>query len=240
MWAWLFSSIDPSRVHEVGQVVSWHGRSMVLAWAFLMPAAVLAARFLKVMPGQDWPKELDNPIWWRCHWMGQSLGLLLTIFGTGLILSVTLGPGEISWHGLLGYLVLVLLALQIALGIFRGSKGGPTAPARDGSLRGDHYDMTPWRRMFEWVHKSTGYALLMIGAMTVLFGLWHANAALWMWLVILLWWLALLCMGVLLQRRGWAIDTYEAIWGVDPSHPGTRLPARGWGMRRYSDQTKNG
>ena len=34
---WLLAPIDGTRPHEVGILLSWHGRTMVLAWAFLIP-----------------------------------------------------------------------------------------------------------------------------------------------------------------------------------------------------------
>ncbi len=231
MWEWIASPVDPSRIHAVGFAVSWHGRSMVLAWSVLAPLAVIGARFLKILPWQDWPRELDNQLWWRGHWMGQAIVLLLTVFAIGLVLGATGGRGP-TWHGAFGLGLLALLLLQVGLGVFRGSKGGPTAPARDGSTRGDHYDMTRWRRVFEATHKALGYALLGLAAVTILLGLWQANAPRWMWALIVAWWAALALLAVVLQRRGWAADTYEAIWGPDPAHPGNRMPPRGWGMRR--------
>jgi len=229
MWEWLASPIDATRAHEVGLAVSWHGRTMVLAWGVLAPMAIVVARFFKVLPGQNFPQELDRQFWWRSHWMGQSLVLGLTLLGLALIYTPA---RETSLHGGLGYAILGLCALQITSGLFRGTKGGPTAPTPDGSLRGDHYDMTPWRRMFETVHKSLGYATLALAAVTVLLGLWTANAPHWMWLSLALWWLCLAFVATSLQRRGWAIDTYQAIWGPSPEHPGNQRATVGWGMRR--------
>ena len=227
---WLLAPIDPARAHDVGFAVSWHARSMVLAWGGLAPLAVIMARFFKVMPGQDWPRVLDNQTWWRSHWMGHSLVVGLSIFGLALVL-----PSDwssMSWHNWLGYLVLVLMVVQVALGIFRGSKGGPTAPAPDGSVRGHHYDMTPWRRMFEVCHKGIGYATLALAALVILLGLWKANAAVWMWISLVGWWSVLIWVSIVLQRWGRAVDTYQAIWGTDPNHPGNQLPRPGWGMTR--------
>lgn len=226
---WLLAPLDPSRAHEVGFAVSWHARTMVAGWGVLAPAAVLIARYFKVLPGQDWPRELDSQTWWKVHWMGQAAVALLTVFGLGLILGAAKGG---SLHGQLGYAVLILLAFQVGLGIFRGSKGGPTAPAQDGSPRGDHYDMTPWRVTFEWVHKLTGYALLLLALIVIVLGLWQANAPVWMWLVLGGYWLGLLGIAAYLQRRGWAVDTYQAIWGPDPEHPGNRRKPIGWGINR--------
>lgn len=229
---WLLASIDPSRPHEVGFAVSWHARSMVLAWVVLAPLAVIAARYFKILPGQDWPRVLDTQAWWRSHWIGHSLVAGLTIFGLGLILSTA---GERGLHATLGYLVIFLVAAQIGLGVFRGSKGGPTAPTPDGSLRGDHYDMTAWRIMFEWLHKIIGYSVLLIAAVTVVLGLWDANAPIWMWLCVSGWYVGLSGLCLVLQKQGRAVDTYQAIWGPDPKHPGNQRKPIGWGIRRRDD-----
>ncbi|MEO1779237.1 MAG: cytochrome b561 domain-containing protein [Pseudomonadota bacterium] len=226
---WLLAPIDAARAHEVGWAVSWHGRSMVLAWGLMAPLAVLIARYFKVMPGQDWPRELDNQTWWRSHWLGQTLVVGLTVFGIALVFG---GGGAWNLHARLGYAVLVLALAQVGFGLFRGTKGGPS----DTDMRGDHYDMTPWRVMFEWVHKLAGYTLLLVAMSTVALGMWHANAPVWMWLGLGLWWSALAIAAIHLQRRGYAIDTYQAIWGPGPEHPGNRRKPIGWGIRRPTGQ----
>lgn len=227
---WLLAPIDASRPHEVGFAISWHARSMVLAWGVLAPLAVIIARFFKVMPGQNWPEELDNQTWWRGHWMGQTVVVALSVVGLLLVL-----PGRsanMSLHNTLGYIVLCGALFQVGLGFLRGSKGGPTAPAPDGSLRGHHYDMTPWRLTFEKLHKSFGYVTALLAAVTILLGLWKANGPVWMWIVLVGWWIILAILFVYLQKRGMAVDTYQAIWGPDLKHPGNQRAAPGWGMRR--------
>lgn len=233
MWEWLLAPIDAARPHEVSQAIAWHARTMVLAWGVLAPLAVLIARFFKIMPGQNWPQELDNVVWWRCHWIGQCLVLALSVAGFALI--ATRGTAVASLHGLLGYTLLTGLIAQSLLGFFRGSKGGPTALAPDGSPRGHHYDMTPRRLMFEALHKTLGYGLLALAMLTILVGLWTANAPNWMWVALVIWWVALGLAFARLQQRGMAVDTYQAIWGDDPSHPGNQRPAPGWGVRRPGD-----
>lgn len=233
MWDWLLASVDPSRSHEVSGAVAWHGRMMTLAWGVMAPSFVLIARFLKVTPRQDFPREVDNRFWWRIHLHGQITVLVFTLVAFGLI--VAQRSGEIGFHGLLGYAVIGCVLLQVILGFSRGTKGGPTDPAPDGSPRGDHYDMTRWRLAFEHLHKALGYATLSLAASAIVAGLWLSNAPRWMWIVILGWWVMLICAFVVLQRRGWAIDTYSAIWGTDPRHPGNRRPVPGWGMHRPRD-----
>ncbi len=233
---WLLAPVDPSRAHEVSAAVAWHARSMVLAWGILAPLAVLVARFFKILPGQDWPRQLDSQLWWRSHWMGHIAVLVLC--GIGLVLVLPLDWSATGLHTRLGLALLAVLGVQVLLGLLRGSKGGPSAPARDGSPRGHHYDMTPRRQMFETAHKSLGYLALGLSVLVILSGLWKANAPLWMWLVLTFWWLGLAAAFVAMQRRGMAVDTYQAIWGADPTHPGNRRPAPGWGMRRLGERQK--
>lgn len=218
MWEWLLSPIDASRAHEVGFAISWHARSMVLGWGILAPLAVLVARFFKVMPRQDWPRQLDNQTWWRGHWIGQTFVLGLSILGLALVMPPSWG--EMSLHRWMGYSVLVAVVAQVALGLARGTKGGPTAPAEDGTLRGDHYDMTPRRRAFEVAHKTLGYGVLLLAASTILMGLWESNGPRWMWLVLAVWWSTLVLVFGIFQKRGMAVNTYQAIWGTDSVHPG--------------------
>jgi hypothetical protein len=80
--------------------------------------------------------------------------------------------------------------------------------------------MTLRRLVFERVHKSVGYAALGLSAAAVLTGMWQANAPHWMWMLIPGWWIVLVAVFVAFQRRGRVIDTYVALWGPDPSHPG--------------------
>lgn len=220
MWEWLASPIDPSRAHDVGWHLSWHARLMVIAWGVLVPSGVFAARFFKVLPWQDWPRDLDSHVWWNTHKACQYSAFVLTWVGAAIIwnappLSVASGP-----HWVLGWSILFLSVFQVAGGLLRGSKGGPTEPAPDGSLHGDHYDMTPRRLMFERLHKGFGYLALAAAFATIMTGLWQSNAAVWMFASLLVWWGALLTSAFILQRRGMVVDTYQAIWGPDPKLPG--------------------
>lgn len=233
---WLLAPLDPSRAHEVGAAVSWHARSMVLAWGFIAPLAVLIARYFKIMPGQDWPRELDNQTWWRCHWMGQTIVVLITVVAIVIVMPADLK--SLDAHTGVGYGVLFALLAQVLLGIFRGSKGGPTSPDENGSVRGHHYDMTPRRKTFETWHKSLGYLTLLLAMLAIFLGLWKANGPNWMWLCLACWWLALIIAFIVLQKRGRAVDTYQAIWGDDPIHPGNSAPTPGWGVRRPGDKLK--
>lgn len=230
-WTWLLLPASGAAEHHLPAWAAWHGRLMVLAWAFLLPLGVLAARFFKVVPGQRWPDELDHKAWWHAHRLLQSAGMAAMLAGLWLAWGRGTGAGALAqWHHVLGMAVVVLGLLQTLGGLARGSKGGPTA--REG-LRGDHYDMTRHRRVFERLHKVVGYAALLLAAAVVVLGLRLADAPRWMWLVIGGWWCAWCMVFVALQRQGRCIDTYQAIWGDDPAHPGQHLPPIGPGIRRY-------
>lgn len=232
MIEWLLSPVDPGRAHAVGEAIAWHGRTMALAWGALAPVGVLAARFFKILPGQDWPRVLDNHAWWLTHRLVHYAAGVLTLVGLGLVLVGLPHLGASGVHAIFGWAVVALAAGQFLGGWFRGSKGGPTDPGPDGSQRGDHYDMTPRRLAFEYLHKIGGYAALSVAIGAIASGLWHANAPVWMWLGMGSWWLLLAALFVALQRAGRAVDTYQAIWGPDPRHPGNARRPIGIGIIR--------
>jgi hypothetical protein len=235
MLDWLLSPVDLTRPHETGFALSWHARLMVLSWGMLTPVAIIVARFYKIMPGQNWPQELDNRLWWKVHFWGQSGSFATACIALVLILVSSQNQVMAFEHRVLGYTVMGLGLFQVVSGLLRGTKGGPTAPQPDGSLRGDHYDMTRRRLAFEFAHKTMGYTIVGLIIVAVLTGLWAANAPIWMWLVIGGWWLLLIASGTWLQRHARAYDTYQAIWGPNTKHPGNMMPKQGFGMVRPSE-----
>ncbi len=202
---------------------------MVLGWSVLLPLGALVARFYKVMPQQDWPRQLDNKAWWHAHRGLQWAGVALVAVGAAL----AWGRGGAAsnaaqLHATLGWALCAAALVQIVGGQLRGSKGGPTGE----QLRGDHYDMTPRRRWFERVHKGLGWAAVLAAVLAIGLGLVVADAPRWMALALTLWWLALAAAFAHLQAAGRCIDTYQAIWGPDRKHPGNAQPQPGWGARR--------
>ena len=202
---WLLLPLSGVSVHDIAPLVAWHARLMVLAWSVLIPLGVLAARFYKVTPKQDFPAELDNPLWWHSHRALQYTGVSLSVLAALFIAKWQLA----SWHAICGYVLMALGLLQVMGALLRGSKGGPT----DTEMRGDHYDMTRQRRIFEWLHKRVGYSALALTILTTSLGLAMADAPRWMALALGLWWFLLVGIFVVLQRKGRAVDTYTAIWG---------------------------
>ncbi len=231
-WRWWLSPISGSTSHFLNDWVIWHARVMVLSWAVLLPLGALAARYFKVTPRQQWPAQLDNRAWWHAHRLLQYSGLAFMLVGAAFAWGQgSASSGAALWHGYLGWAVVALGALQLVSAWARGSKGGPSEP----TLRGDHYDMTRHRLRFEAVHKSAGWLALVMAIVTVALGLWAADAPRWMPLVLGGWWSGLCLLAVRFERAGRCIDTYQAIWGPNPQHPGNQRTHPGWGMRRPLD-----
>lgn len=230
MLGWLMTPLSGAPTHEIAPWAYWHARLMVAGWGVLLPLGALAARYFKVRPSQDWPRRLDDQLWWRAHRWLQWTGIVLMTAGAALAWAWAKGAshGAAGWHAVLGWSVAVLGWLQVAAGLLRGSKGGPT----DRQVRGDHYDMTPRRIWFERLHKGLGWAAVIGAAVVIGLGLVAADAPRWMAVALAAWWALLALLAWRWQRAGRCIDTYQAIWGPDPAHPGNRRAPVGWGVRR--------
>ena len=226
IFTWLVTPYSGASTHAIAPWLSWHGRLMVLAWGIALPMGVLIARFFKVTPKQDWPDELDNKFWWHAHRSLQYSGVVLMSLGVWLAWQE--GKGEslaAQVHAVLGWGLVVLGWMQVAGGLLRGSKGGPFTNqglpvATASEMRGDHYDMTLYRKRFELLHKSIGYSTLLVSVISINGGLALADAPRWMWAGIWMWWAAWTAAFIYLHRQGYCVDTYQAIWGPSPQHPG--------------------
>lgn len=228
-FAWWLTPLSGATEHHLPDWMIWHARTMVAAWAVLLPLGVLVARYFKVTPRQDWPRVLDNRAWFHTHRGLQYLGLVLVAIGLWLAWNQGQQQTTVAfWHHWLGWAVVGAAVLQMLGGWVRGSKGGPTEP----TLRGDHYDMTAHRRTFEHLHKAVGWLAIAVAVLTVVLGLVAADAPRWMAGVLTVWWLLLGVLAWRWQRQGRCIDTYQAIWGPDARHPGNQRAPSGWGARR--------
>jgi hypothetical protein len=230
MLDWLNLTLSgASPPHQIEPWAYWHARSMVLGWGVLLPLGALVARYFKVTTRQRWPQQLDNKAWWHAHRVLQWAGIAAVTIGAGLAWGHGSGASAAArWHGWVGWAIVSLGWLQIAAGLGRGSKGGPTSEV----MRGDHYDMTPHRIWFERVHKGIGWLSIGAAMVVIVLGLHLADAPRWMAVALAGWWLLLAAAAWRWQRQGRCIDTYQAIWGPDPRHPGNRLKPVGWGVRR--------
>jgi len=242
IWSWLNEPLRAASYESLTQPVQLHGLLMALAAGVMMPLAVLITRYFKILPSQDWPRELNRRFWWISH--------LVLAYGASVVAAGALVPVFMAWpdganhlahgHALIGWLVIAMLLALLINGWQRGSSGGPGKPA-PGTLgplhgvAGDHYDMTARRRWFERTHKLLGYLLLAVLFVGVLSGLWRASAPRWTLVLLATWWVMLLLLALRWERQGRCIDGYQAAWGPSMAHPGNRIPELGWGSRRYSE-----
>jgi sulfite exporter TauE/SafE len=226
---WLATPLSGSSSHYIAPWAMWHARCMVLAWGVMLPLGALVARYFKVLPTQDWPRELDHKAWWNTHRVLQWAGVGVMTVGVALAWGQAAGASTAARvHAWAGWALVVLGWLQVAAGLVRGSKGGPT----DVQMHGDHYDMTARRLVFERWHKGLGWLAIVAAVAVIMLGLMLVDAPRWMPLSLVLWWCGLGVAAALWQRQGRCIDTYQAIWGPDPRHPGNHLRPVGWGVRR--------
>jgi hypothetical protein len=235
---WLLTPISGSSAHPIVASIAWHGQLMVLGMGLLTPPVVIVARFFKVTPRQDWPHHLDNPFWFVTHrrW-GHVIGLIVAAGLAFVLAAYGWQPPWYSLHTATGWGVLVLVLIQVAGSWLRGTHGGPVDPFTrrrrpPEEWHGDHFSMTRRRIVFEYIHKSAGYVLLVLSLVAIPTGLVAADAPRWMPIAMGIWWLLMLGVFVWLQRAGLCTDTYQAIWGLDPDLPGNRRRPIGFGIVR--------
>jgi hypothetical protein len=191
-------------------VMLLHAGFMIIAWGVFVPFGVIIARYFKITRQQDFPAHLDNGFWWNWHRGLQYVGAVLSTIGFVAMVSMV-GFKLDSTHTQIGMIVVVIGWLQLLSGWFRGSKGGPTEP----TMRGDHYDMSFRRHVFQWLHKSLGWSVLalafsaiwtgmsLMGFPNIAFVLLSAAAGVFV------------IAAVILQQQGRQVSTYRAIWGVE-------------------------
>jgi hypothetical protein len=235
---WLLTPISGASEHDITASIAWHGRLMVLGMGLLMPPAIIVARFFKVTPGQDWPRQLDNPLWFVSHrrW-GHVIGVIVAV-GLAFVLAADgLKPPWRNLHVAGGWVVLALVLIRVVGSWLRGTHGGPVdpftrQPRPPEQWPGDHFSMTGRRIVFEYTHKTAGYMLVVLSLVAISTGLMAADAPRWMPIAMGIWWLAMLAVFIWLQSAGRCLDTYQAIWGPGPVLPGNRRRPIGFGIVR--------
>ena len=196
----------------------WHGAMMALAWLVLIPAGGLVARFFKVRPTQDFPAQLDDPLWWNTHRLTQTAGAALAAVAAWWAYDAR--DQVIDWqlsHVQLGIVTLSLCTAQMLSPLLRGTKGGPTDtyadPADPLTWRGDHYDMSLQRRLFEAWHKNFGYVAMLVALAALWTGIETAGLPDWWKLGVVAATAIYLAAFIHLTRRWRRVDTWLAIWG---------------------------
>ena len=132
-------------VPRKARVLVAHGVLMLLGWGVLLPWGAATAHTLKRF----------DPTWFRVHVGLQITGLAVAIVGVVIALD-QLRPFGITdhsqAHGSFGLTVMALGMLQPLNGLLRPHKG------------------TARRHAWEWLHKGTGYAALLLAIPTIVMG----------------------------------------------------------------------
>ncbi|MGF1866804.1 ferric reductase [Enterovibrio norvegicus] len=203
-----------------------HAALMVLAWAVMSPAIITITRYFKVTPGQAFPKKLDNKFWWITHWLGHSVVIATSLIAFVLSLMSLNGLDTSTIHAKIGLVAICLSLIQAFYGWARGTKGGPVDddgnPVPSNKVFGDHYNMTIYRRVFEWLHKSLGYLLLAASHVAIYSGFFLFELGAWAYVAMLVSELVMFAFYLFFSLQHRWVDTYHAIWGFSRRHPGNK------------------
>lgn len=205
---------------------NYHAILMVTIWFVLVPICILAQRFGKPKPtfhGIRVEIALKNPEWWwfSTHKFGLYITMTLAVLAAALALTVSKGfSGTV--HSYFGIATILLGVSQIVSSWLRGKHGGryyfKADPNKPKTWWGDHYYMTPRRKKFEAIHKTTGYFALFSASGAVASGLMQypmPGLALFVVLVVAVIFVA----SIVLEYKGYRHDGYRAAFGYDPDHP---------------------
>lgn len=204
----------------------YHALLMFSVWMVLVPFCIIAIRFFKPKPSQygiTTKISLRNIRWWwfSVHKYGLFTAVGLSLAGVTVALVVS-GGFSGSVHSMFGSMTVLMACLQVGSALLRGTHGGKyynnAKPDDPSTWRGDHYDYTLRRRMFEAYHKSSGYftsffALGAVGSglMQYPFPVLRAFAFVVPILFLLAW--------IILEFMGRRHDGYRAVFGFGLEHP---------------------
>lgn len=210
---------------------NYHAWLMFFCWFVLVPFGVMSIRYLKNKPmPQGLPRGVGKFdrlfVWWVMHIWTLYAAITLSLLGVAVAL-ITTGGFSGSLHSWFGALTIIFGTLQIVIAWQRGTHGGhnhlSSDPKDPTTWRGDHFDMTPRRRWFEAYHKPGGYFALFLATGAVTTGVMQF----WMPVIAVLlplFFVGMFVLVVVLEGRGYRHDTYEAVFGSDPSLPGNKRP----------------
>ncbi|MCP5085267.1 MAG: hypothetical protein GY952_00450 [Rhodobacteraceae bacterium] len=207
-----------------------HAWLMFTCWFVMVPFGVMAIRYFKTKPKPyGLPRGVGkfDPlfIWWVMHIWTLYTAITLSLGGIVIALYVS-GGFSGSLHAWFGGLTVIFGAMQIIIAWQRGTHGGhnhlSSNPDDPSTWRGDHFDMTTRRLWFEAYHKPGGYFALFLAIGTVASGLMQF----WMPVIAVL--LVLFLLGgfafvVVFEGKGYRHDTYQAVFGNHPDHPGNKM-----------------
>ncbi|WP_131118801.1 cytochrome b561 domain-containing protein [Lichenihabitans psoromatis] len=226
--ATLSAAVIMWRADVLPPIMAVHAALMIVSWGCLLPLGGLVARYFKVMPAQPFPDVVDHPFWWNCHRALQYVGATLATVAVLVILR-DVGGHVGTVHGVCGLVVMVFAWLQVLSPLLRGTKGGPTDSGAEAAIastwRGDHYDMSLRRRLFETWHKTIGWGLLVLAQITIILGADLAGSPDWLCILLAVSMMAIVLAILDSHIRGRWVDTHAALWGP-AAWPRTRDDAR--------------
>ncbi len=216
--------------------VHWdlHAIAMVSIWLFLVPIAILTIRYGKPRPAPNGiPRGTANwsklYFWWPVHFylLYAAVGGTLAVGGFAILLS---GGISGTLHSFFALATMIFAVLQIVSAWYRGSHGGMRDPGADpadpATWRGDHFDFTTHRRLFEAWHKSFGHftAIMALGAITTGLAQFHLpGVTLYAVSTVAI----IAGLVVLFEALGLRHDTYQSVYGNRINFPGNRKRALG-------------
>ncbi len=205
---------------------NYHAILMFGIWIVLVPFCISVIRYCKPKPteyGLHRKVAIRHAEWWwfNVHKYGLYLAVILSLCGLVVALVVSKGISG-SVHSMLGLMTILLGCLQILTGMLRGTHGGKyynNADLNDPSTwRGDHYDRTVRRRLFEAYHKTSGMFTLFCAVGAVGSGLMQYPMPVLAALLFLIP-LAFLAAWVILEYHERRYDGYRAAHGYSMEHP---------------------
>jgi hypothetical protein len=147
-------------------VVLWlHVVCMWVAWAWLFPAGVYCARYLRMVK----QKVAGLPLWMYIHKRTMYVGWALMLLGFAFSVAYTVNSGTphfLSFHTKLGLAVVILGFLQPFIAFVRPK------PHPDQAKRCCSDQRTLW----EYVHKTIGHSAVVLGIFACLSGSYKARA----------------------------------------------------------------
>ncbi len=203
---------------------SLHAWLMFSLWFVLAPVSILAMRYLKPKPREYGVPNAGSYFFSRMHFLGLQATVVLSLLGGALAFLVSRGFSG-SLHACFGVATILFGTLQIISAWMRGTHGGKYGhdanPDDPSTWGGDHYDMTPRRIWFEAYHKASGYFTLAMAFGAIATGL----AQYWVGSIALAGVVLFFGYGVIVvvaEGKGMRFDTYRAVYGTHPDHPGNQ------------------
>ena len=204
----------------------YHAILMSGIWFFLVPLCIVSIRYFKPKPstyGIRTKIKLTNIAWWwfNVHKYGLFLAIGLSLLGLAVAVVVSRGLSG-SVHSMFGLMTIILGCLQVGSALLRGTHGGRyynnADPDDPSTWHGDHFNMTPRRRIFEAYHKTAGYftgffAVGAVGSGLMQFPMPELAVTVLAAVLVFL----VLC--IVLEHKGRKFDGYRAVFGINPEHP---------------------